>query len=118
MKKLFAIVVFVLTSISTFAASPNAPENLRIGQLILNSQEIMETVEAELKSLLPSLKMKFIGISVNSTPTRYSAIITYEDTAKSTFFNPSFGKCSLLLRGKVFNQSVSLDLVKEDDCGE
>jgi hypothetical protein len=117
MKNIFALIALV--SFSNFASASNVGANDKVAQMILNNSAIMASVNAKIKSLLPRLTMKFSGIEVNSSATKYSAIMTYTDTAKGTFFNPSFGDCSVLVRGKIITDStVSADSIREYDCGE
>jgi hypothetical protein len=117
--KINSVVTALILFFTIGASAANVPANNNVAQMILGNSQIMNAVGAKIKSILPSLTMKFSGIEVNSSPSAYSAIMTYTDTAKGTFFNPAFGTCSVLVRGMIINNSsVSLISIKENDCGE
>ncbi len=117
MNKALTVLTIALFSIFTFAS--DVKHNLKIANILVNDVKAMAFIDNEIKSLLPELRMKLIDISVNASPTRFSAVVTYADTAKGTFFKPAFGKCSLFVQGKIINNSsVSVESVKENDCGE
>jgi len=117
MKTKLVFTVFFL--FSAFALATNVERNTSVAQLILKDPSIMAAVAAKVKSILPKLKMKLTNIEVNSSPSKYSAVMTYTDTARDTFFNPSFGDLSVLVRGKITsNTSVTADTIVEYGGGE
>lgn len=115
MKHIFGLITAVAL---TFSSLSNASD-MQVARLILNDSKIISAVDLKIKQILPRLKMKFSGIQVEASQTNYAAVMTYTDTAKDTFFNPSFGDCSVLARGRIIGgNSLTLDSVVEYDCGE
>jgi hypothetical protein len=114
MKNIFAFVALSLFPLFVLAISP-----AKLVQLITGDAKIMAAVDAKIVSILPSLKMKFVGIELETMGARFNAIVTYTDTAKGTLLNPRFGNCSVLLQGRIINESsITVDTIKENDCGE
>lgn len=110
------LTILFLTFVSLSVSANDT--NLKVTKLILNSSVVMSATEAKIKAILPTLKMEFTGIMIETTASEYSAIVSYKDTAKDTFFHPSFGRCSLLVKGRVSQNSVTVSSISEDDCGE
>ncbi len=116
MTKIFITLLTSLFSFTLLASDLNTDQ--KVMQMILNNSNIMAEVNAKIKSILPKVKMSFSGIEVKTSPYAYSAIMTYKDTAKSTFWHPAFGICSVLVTGKIQYNALSVDSIREYDCGE